>query len=292
MAKRYYTLNPTDYDFDTIFDEEEITNEERDARLQSLGDPHIVHYRTKTIKSGNMLEVEIYPVWDTHKSTTRARKTKASREAQKNLNYKNAIKTVVRLVNANFTNGDVWATYTYDADHLPPNRPAAEKELTKYIRRLKYYNDKHGLPPLKYVYWTEYETDEKKGKIRVHHHLVTNFRNRDVMEELWHNSGRTQTRRLYADENEFEGMTCYCMKDPKGAKRFVASKNLTKPQITVADNKFTRRKVNRIYNGDTPAAATFEKMYKGYAMTRIDAKTSEYVSGVYMYIKMHKKRRE
>ena len=83
MAKRYYTLNPTDYDFDTIFDEEEITNEERDARLQSLGDPHIVHYRTKTIKSGNMLEVEIYPVWDTHKSTTRARKTKASREAQK-----------------------------------------------------------------------------------------------------------------------------------------------------------------------------------------------------------------
>ena len=89
MAKRYYTLNPTDYDFDTIFDEEEITNEERDARLQSLGDPHIVHYRTKTIKSGNMLEVEIYPIWDTHKSTTRARKTKASREAQKNLNYKN-----------------------------------------------------------------------------------------------------------------------------------------------------------------------------------------------------------
>lgn len=292
MAKRYYTLNPTDYDFDTIFDEEEITNEERDALLQSLGDPHIVHYRTKTIKSGNMLEVEIYPIWDTHKSTTRARKTKASREAQKNLNYKNAIKTVVRLVNANFTNGDVWATFTYDADHLPPNRAAAEKELTKYIRRLKYYNDKHGLPPLKYVYWTEYETDEKKGKIRVHHHLVTNFRNRDVMEELWHNGGRTQTRRLYADENEFEGMTRYCMKDPKGAKRFVASKNLTKPQITVADHKFTRRKVNRIYNGDTPPAPIFEKLYKGYTMTKIDAKTSEYVSGVYMYIKMHKKRRE
>lgn len=292
MAKRFYTINPTDYDFDTIFSEEEITDEERDARVQSLGDPHIVRYRTKTIKSGNMLEVEIYPIWDTHTSTTRAKKTKASRATQKNLNYKNAVKNVIRLVNTNFTDGDVWATLTYDNDHLPRTRAAAEKELTKYIRRLKYYAEKHGLPPIKYVYWTEFENDEKKGKIRVHHHLVTNFRDRDVLEELWHNGGRNRTRRLYADENEYEGMTRYCMKDPKGAKRYITSKNLTKPQITVADHKFTRRKVNRIYNGEIDPRHTFEKLYKGYAMTNIYGKTSEYVSGAYLYVKMHKKRRE
>lgn len=292
MAKRFYTINPSDNDFDVIFNEDEITEEERDARLQALRDPHIVRYRTKTIKSGNMLEVEIYPIWDTHTSTTRARKLKESREAQKNLNYKNAIKNVVRLVNANFTDGDVWATFTYNEDKLPKSRTAAERELTKYIRRLKYYAEKHGLPPLKYVYWTEYNDDPKKDKIRIHHHIVTNFRNRDVMEDLWRNGGRNRTRRLYADENEYEGMTRYCMKDPKGAKRYVASKNLKKPQITVADHKFTRRKVNRIYNGDTDPRQTFETLYKGYKMTSIYGKTSEYVSGAYLYVKMHKKRRE
>ena len=74
MAKRFYTLNPNDYDFDDIFNEDEITDEERDARLQSLSDPHTVRYRTKTIKSGDVLEVEIYPIWDTHTSITLARR--------------------------------------------------------------------------------------------------------------------------------------------------------------------------------------------------------------------------
>ena len=118
MAKRYYTLDPHKYDFDEIYSDE-ARDAESDALLQSLSDPHIVKYRTKTIKSGNVLEVEVYPIWDTHTSTSRARKTKESREAQKRLNYKNAVKQVVRLINANFTDADFWATFTYDNAHLP-----------------------------------------------------------------------------------------------------------------------------------------------------------------------------
>ena len=57
MAK--HTIDPTMYDYDEIF----AIEEEREARLQALEDRHIVHYRTKTIKSGNVLECEIYPVW-------------------------------------------------------------------------------------------------------------------------------------------------------------------------------------------------------------------------------------
>ena len=54
MAK--HTIDPTMYDYDEIF----AIEEEREARLQALEDRHIVHYRTKTIKSGNVLECEIY----------------------------------------------------------------------------------------------------------------------------------------------------------------------------------------------------------------------------------------
>lgn len=292
MAKRFYTLDPSDFDFDDIFNEEEITDEERDARLQSLSDPHIVRYRTKTIKSGDILEVEIYPIWDTHASTTRARREKTSREAQKRLNHKNATKNLVRLINANFTDADFWGTFTYETRRLPKSLADAQKEMQKFIRWLKYYAEHHHFPPLKYVYVTEYENDEKKGKIRVHHHIVTNFQSRDVMEDLWRNGGRNQTRRLRADDSAYEGLSRYIMKNPKGAKRYVASKNLQKPQITIADHKFTRRKVNRLYSGETDARATFEKMYKGYRMTDIYGKTSDYVSGAYLYVKMHKKRRE
>lgn len=187
---RHYTLPPTEYDYDEIFNQQE----ENEAQLQLLNDPHIVKYRTK-----------------------------------------------------------------------------------------------HDFPPLKYIYVTEFENDEEKGKHRVHHHVVTNFPDRDVMEDLWRNGGRNNTRRLVADDSGYEGLARYIMKDPKGAKRYVASKNLKKPQITVADCKFTRRKVNRLYRETANRKAVFENLYKGYQMTQFYGKTSEYVSGAYLYVKMKKR---
>lgn len=279
---RYYTIDPKEHDFDEIFDREA----ENDARLQTFDDPHIVKYRTKTIKSGDILEVEVYPIWDTHASTARARKRRESRDAQKRLNHKNATKNVIRLINANFTDADFWGTFTYETRRLPKTLPDAQKEMAKFIRRLKYYAERHGFPPLKYVYVTEFENDEEKGKHRVHHHVVTNFPDRDVMEDLWRNGGRNQTRRLRADDSGYEGLSRYVMKDPKGAKRYVASKNLKKPIITVSDNKFTRRKVNRIYNEKVNRRTVFENLYKGYQMTQFYGKTSDYVSGAYLYVKM------
>lgn len=280
-----YTLNPDMYDLDDVF----AYTDTNDERLQALGDKHIVKYRTKTIKSGNVLECEVYPVWNTHTSTARARKEKASRPAQKRLNEKNALKNVIRLVNANFTNADIWGTFTYETKRLPKTVEDAERVFGNFLRRLKYHARRLGYPPLKYVYWTEFENDEGKNKHRVHHHIVTNFADRDLAERLWRNGARTQTRRLQADESGYEGMVRYCMKDPRGTKRYKTSKNLTKPQITVADYKFTRRKINKLVRGDISAEDVFEKMYKGYALTSYTPRTSEFVSGAYVYVKMARK---
>ena len=127
-----YTFNKK-YDIEEIYAHADIDPD----GLQLLNDRHIVKYRTKTIKSGDILECEIYPIWDTRSSMSRAKSTKESREAQKRLNYKNAIKTAVRLVNANFTDNDYWATFTYDEKHLPKSVEDAEKQLQKFIRRLR-----------------------------------------------------------------------------------------------------------------------------------------------------------
>lgn len=270
------------YDHDELFNYTD-TNEEL---LSSLNDKHIIHYRTKTIKSGNVLECEIYPVWNTHSSLRRARHFK-SRDAQKRLNQKNAIKNIIRLANTNFTDNDIWGTFTYETKRLPKTVEDAQKEFTKFIRRLKYYAQKNNFPNLKYIYTTEFENDEKKGKKRVHHHIVINFPDRDVAEKLWRNGARTQTRRLQADESGYEGLIRYITKDPKGSKQYITSKNLEKPQITIADCKFTRHKVNKIITGNLSAYTVFETMYNDkYKLVEHYYKTSEYVSGAYIYAKL------
>ncbi len=272
------------YNLDELYDYEEINEE----RLQLLEDRHIIKYRTKTIKSGDVLECEVYPIWNTRASMSRARKEKESRQAQKRLNVKNAIKNVIRLVNTNFTDSDIWGTFTYETSKLPATVADAEKNFGNFLRRLKYYGKKHNFPALKYVYWTEFETDEKKGKHRVHHHIVTNFPDRDIAEKLWKGGARKQTRRLQSDESGYEGLVRYCMKDPKGTKRYKTSKNLKKPQITIADCKFTRKKIKRIVRGDNTPQSVFESMYGGYRVIDFKAKTSDYVTGAYLYVKMAK----
>lgn len=280
-----YTLDKN-HDIDEVFAYEDTSEE----RLSSLGDKNIIKYRTKTIKSGNVVECEIYPIWDNSKSLSRAPKRNKSRRAQKNLNDKNTLKYAIRLVNANFTDKDIWGTFTYDTKKLPKTIENAEKNFSNFIRRLKYYAEKHSFPPLKYVWWVEFEDNEEKGKHRVHHHIVTNFPDRDVAEKLWRNGARTQTRRLQADESGYEGMVRYCMKDPKGKKRFKTSKNLIKPTVTIADTKFTRRKVERIVRGEENAVDVFEKIYVGYDMIHYEYKMSEFVTGTYLYVKMSRRR--
>ena len=277
-------LDSKNYDYDEIFAYTD-TNEER---LANLYDKSIIRYRTKTIKSGNVLESEIYPVWNTRSAISRAKRSRESRETQKALNKKNALKNLIRLVNTNFTDKDIWGTFTYAESKLPKSVDKAQKEMAKYVRRLKYYAEKHGYEPLKYVYVTEFEDDEEKGKKRVHHHIICNFPDRDVAEKLWLNGARRQTRRLQADEDGYEGLVRYILKDPKGTKRYVTSKNLEKPQITIADYKFTRKKVRSIVRGDISATQLFETMYKGYALHKLSTYTSDYVSGAYVYAKMTK----
>lgn len=259
----------------------------REERFERLRDKEIAGYRAKTVRSGPMLEVETYPFWNC-RNGNRAAKQKESRAAQRNLNNKNAVKNVVRLINTNFTEDDIWATYTYSDARLPPTVEAAQKEMAKYVKRLKTYAKKRGFAELKYIYVTEFENDPKKGKHRVHHHLVTNFPDRDIAEEKWKGGARTTTRRLQPDRFEYEGMARYITKDPRGNKRYVASKNLKKPIITTADHKFTRRGVERLLRGGN-AQSKLEKLYKGYEFLDLKAFTSDYVSGAYVYVRMRRR---
>lgn len=158
-----------------------------EERIEKLRDKQVSKYRVKTIWSGHYLEVEAYPIW-TLPSGRRGKKGKSSSNAQQNLNDKNTKKRLIRLVHVNFTEEDMWATLTYANGRLPADHEQAKKDMQNYIRRLKRWlkkQKKYASFELKYIYVTEHDSDEEKGKVRIHHHMITNFPDRDVVEDLW-----------------------------------------------------------------------------------------------------------
>lgn len=258
--------------------------------IEKLRDGQLSGYRVKTIKSGPMLEVETYPFWN----LPRGQRKKLGNESsgvQQNLNDKNTKKHVIRLVHTNFTEDDIKADYTYANDRLPGDPEQAKKDMTNLIRRMKRWlkkQEQYKDFELKYIYVTEYSDDEKKGKVRVHHHMITNFPDRDVAEELWNGGGRTRTRRLQQDDYGFEGLARYITKDKSKnpAKRYTVSRNLKKPTVTIADKKMTRSRAGKIAKEEVLAQEIFEKMYKDYKFNDIQVKFSEFVSGAYLYVRM------
>jgi hypothetical protein len=243
----------------------------REQQAAALKCKDIIKYKTKTIVSGPMLECEIYPIWKTSKKSIREKTRKESRKVQKNLNNKNAVKRVIRLINTNFGSKDIWMTLTYKEN---PTEDQARKDIQNYIRRLKRRVD-----DLKYIYVTE------SGDKRTHHHIILNIHDRDMAEALW-NKGRTQTRRLQPDDYGLEGMARYITKQKKDSKRYSCSRNLKQPKVYEAYSKFTKRRAEKIASDPNSTKVLFEKMYPKYIFKDIDIKYSDFVSGCYIYARM------
>ena len=95
-------------------------------------------YREKQTKSGKLLEVDFYPIFDDgRKIPTRAPKTKESTPEQQKYNAAQAIKKFVRLVNANFDSKDIFLTITFQPQFAPQTEEEARKWMVNYLRRLK-----------------------------------------------------------------------------------------------------------------------------------------------------------
>lgn len=266
----------------------EVTREEKIDQLRKSSKKY--KYYLKTILSGNMLEAEVYPIYEKKSDTPRRDKDKVSKESQDNLNDKNARKKFIRLVNTNFSKNDLLITLTYEDKYLPTQKQA-KKDVQNYIRRLKNYREKQGLPELKYIYVIEYVDEEeqhKSKKIRVHHHILINKMDRDAAENLW-KRGRVDARRLQPDDFGLEGIARYLLKDPKG-KRWYRSRNLKEPAIHRSVTKLSKRKAEKIAlnTGDIPEM--FEKLYADkYRFNDCQTYISDITGGVYLYCRMHRR---
>lgn len=140
------------------------------------------------------------------------------------------------------------------------------------------------------------ETHDRDGKpTHIHHHIITNFLDRDVAEALWKKGGRTQSRRLQPDDFGLEGLARYIGKQHesdqkqsgKAAHRWRSSKNLTQPTVTTADTVMTRRQVERLVR----ASEQEREEYFTHGCTNLryldcSIRYSDIVPGAYIYIRM------
>lgn len=187
--------------------------------------------------------------------TRRNRRKEESSIKKQEQNEYSTKKRLARLINANFTHGDILLGLDYsdasykklessarkaapDYDSLPEEdqlrciREAAAQEMVNYLRRVKRALEKEGrADELKYIAITSDMDGDKKETVRVHHHLIVPASCEHIIRMKWGHGG-TYCKPLSKQE-DYMPIAEYLIAQVRGtlnAKKFVSSRNLIRPQ--------------------------------------------------------------
>ena len=281
------------YDYESAYDKQaeklqewEIEKLISEQRVSCL-------YRTTTNRSKNLvsgdelLESQVYPSFLKRGDMPVTLKKRETKPSQKNLNDKNSRRYCIRLACINFGKGDIWATFGWNDEYMPGDAKAAIKDIRNFITRINYRRKKNGLKNIKYIYILAFD-----GKIRPHFHILMTGEgvDRDELEDMWKKCDRKNTRRIKPDEDFLiTGLATYITNNPRGTKRWCASKNLKKPpEPTRSYGKFRRGKVNRMVKNDDTMRQEMEKAYPGYKFLDAEVKYNQDLAMFYIYARMIK----
>lgn len=244
-------------------------------------------YRTRSIRSGSLLEIEAYPL-QPMRVRERLAAAKPTSAAQARLNRRNAERRLLRLAETNFGPNDFYFTGTIEGPDLPDWK-AMQRLARAFLRRWNRARAKAGLGNGKYIYVIEGH-DEGDRRKRLHWHaLLEGGIDRETIKALW-NRGRARVDEL--DPRGPEGLAPlirYLSKGPQGARRWAASKGLKKPAISWADRKISARAARRIAEDGAARSAALEKLYPEHEVIDVEVRTNPFVPGCYIYARMRRK---
>lgn len=202
----------------------------------------------KHIKAGE-LHIEVIGQIPEKEYKRRSARSRSTSPAQAFYNEKRSWQELELVIATNFCSRDWVVTYTYDNDHLPPDKKAASKEIQKHFRKLRTVRKKRGADLL-YIYVTE--GYHKKCAVdflgedghledgRLHHHVVINGlgpADREEIQSLWHGDGYIRMEPL--ELRYVRELAKYMTKEardfgrPKpGERTWNASRNLKKYEVT------------------------------------------------------------
>lgn len=274
------------WEYEALFDVTGPTELERsfqvypsEIRVGKMG------YRVKSVKAGQQLYVDVYPIFGREQAGRAKRAMKqVTREAQKKINERNAKRRIVQLVNHNFTEKDIALHLTYDN---PPDYEQCQRDVRNFVRRVKRLRKKQGLPEMKYIYVVE--DDEFGVKKRIHAHVVlTGGIAREELERLWAR-GYANADRLQLNEQGLEGLARYMVKSQRNRKKWCCSRNLKEPLVRVSDCKLSNARVKRIARGlPNEAKEVLRKAFPGYEYVNCEVHYSDMVDGVMIRAQMRR----
>ena len=202
------------------------------------------YFVTRTYKAGKVFEKIKY--WVPGKRPSRlSRSVKAEMKKQEQ-NESQAIRAAARVLNENFSQGDILLGLDYSDEGLERLTErtigdtcddarlelylAAEHELKLFLRRVKRECDKCGIE-FKYAIAATSDMDGKTGEVvRVHHHIVINREALEIAKDKWPYGGVNHS--TLSNQPDYTPIAEYIIKQVrkiKDAKKFVCSRNLKRP---------------------------------------------------------------
>lgn len=229
---------------------------------------------------GDYILAHIYPV--TKMQTSRGRRVKPTTEIQQKLNEMKAREHLLRKVNASFTHGyDIKLDLTCRIN--PVDYEDALSRLRNFLRRVKRFRKRKGLPELRYAAVIE----EGTLKGRYHYHLIFSggLTNEDL-EELW-GYGYIKASTLRFDEWGLEALVNYMMKQGRnmpGKKKYLCSNNLIDPRKRERDGYISNLKVREFAEG-IENLSMFDKLHPGYHCSDARVVYNDSTGGYYLHVK-------
>ena len=185
----------------------------------------------ETCIAGKTIDRTIKVTSGNHRNRRAPKSNITSEQVRKN-NDRMAVKHLMRLLNANFTGGDLHVVLTYE---IEADQQQAKKDRNAFIKTLRREMGKKG-QELKYIAVTEYENT------RIHHHLVISKVKAELLERIW-KKGWVKLAVL-DDSGNYINLAEYLIKetlrtfrqgDCQQKRRFSASTNLVRPVPTRKD---------------------------------------------------------
>ena len=165
--------------------------------------------------------------------TARAAKCKVSSAARQRLNHRASWQKAEELLAANFDASDLWVTFTYRDEDLPPTREAAVRCFNRFLGMLRMQRRARGQDVL-YLKNVEHMTEQGEEG-RWHHHLVVNATGSDFEEirALWSRWGdNVDFEPLLDGTHDYAARAQYLCKErqPLGKQTWTPSRNLRRPE--------------------------------------------------------------
>ena len=162
---------------------------------------------------------------------TRAQRKRGASDLRKvDSNFKSAVRQLARLLNCNFTHGDLLVTLDYSSIG-DKSKDDFRKDCQLLLRRLKYQCKKEG-KEFRWV-WVFGEISTHTGlPSRPHHHIVMPRFAYETLVKNWEYG--SVNYRLLQDQKDYTKLALYLLRNVDrnipDAKKYRASRNMKKPE--------------------------------------------------------------